>query len=169
MTRRPTKETTAGQCYLALQREGRRTGRPTDELIQLYALEGLRDTTARPLCPLRVAPVPGVPRTTPEKGRWPERRSAPPDSVRREEVLHRGDRRPGRFLHQPVAGVRYNDFLNVRRRVAHDDPHVAAEGLLGADGDHRHRQLRLPRLEVVGPVLLVDGGEQPKRGMDLAW
>ena len=43
MTRRPTKETTAGQCYLALQREGRRTGRPTDELIQLYALEGFLD------------------------------------------------------------------------------------------------------------------------------
>jgi hypothetical protein len=43
MTRRPTKETTARRCYLALQREGRRTGRPTDELIQLYALEGFLD------------------------------------------------------------------------------------------------------------------------------
>jgi predicted nucleotidyltransferase component of viral defense system len=43
MTRRPTKETTAGQRYLALQREGRRTGRPTDELIQLYTLEGFLD------------------------------------------------------------------------------------------------------------------------------
>ena len=43
MTPRPSKETTAGQRYLALQREGRRTGRPTDELIQLYALEGFLD------------------------------------------------------------------------------------------------------------------------------
>jgi hypothetical protein len=31
--------TVAGQRYLALQREAKRTGRPTDELIQLYALE----------------------------------------------------------------------------------------------------------------------------------
>ena len=43
MTRRPTKETTAGQRYLDLQREARRTGRPTVELIQLYALEGFLD------------------------------------------------------------------------------------------------------------------------------
>jgi hypothetical protein len=43
MTQRPTKETTAGQRYLALQRKARRTGRPTDELIQLYALEGFLD------------------------------------------------------------------------------------------------------------------------------
>lgn len=47
MTRRPTKETTAGQRYLALQREGRRAGRPTDELIQLYALEGFLDRLSR--------------------------------------------------------------------------------------------------------------------------
>ena len=38
-----TKETTAGQRYLDLQREARRTGRPTDELIQLYALECFLD------------------------------------------------------------------------------------------------------------------------------
>jgi hypothetical protein len=43
MTRRPTKETTAGQRYLALQRTARSTGRPTDEMIQLYALEGFLD------------------------------------------------------------------------------------------------------------------------------
>jgi predicted nucleotidyltransferase component of viral defense system len=43
MTRRPTKETTAGQRYLALQRTARLTGRPTDEMIQLYALEGFLD------------------------------------------------------------------------------------------------------------------------------
>lgn len=36
---RATGETTAGQRYLALQREAKRSGRPTDELIQLYALE----------------------------------------------------------------------------------------------------------------------------------
>jgi len=43
MTQRPTKETTAGQRYLALRRKALRTGRPTDELIQLYALEGFLD------------------------------------------------------------------------------------------------------------------------------
>lgn len=37
--KRATKETLAGRRYLDLQREARRTGRPTDELIQLYALE----------------------------------------------------------------------------------------------------------------------------------
>jgi predicted nucleotidyltransferase component of viral defense system len=37
--KRATKETVAGRRYLDLQREARRTGRPTDELIQLYALE----------------------------------------------------------------------------------------------------------------------------------
>jgi hypothetical protein len=40
---RATKETTAGKRYLDLQREARRTGRPTDELIQLYALECFLD------------------------------------------------------------------------------------------------------------------------------
>lgn len=40
---RATKETAAGRKYLELQREARRTGRPTDELIQLYALECFLD------------------------------------------------------------------------------------------------------------------------------
>lgn len=40
MTRLPTKDTAEGQRHLDLQREARRTVRPTDELIQLYALEG---------------------------------------------------------------------------------------------------------------------------------
>jgi hypothetical protein len=40
---RATKYTTAGKRYLDLQREARRTGRPTDELIQLYALECFLD------------------------------------------------------------------------------------------------------------------------------
>lgn len=40
---RATKETTAGKRYLDLQREARRTGRPADELIQLYALECFLD------------------------------------------------------------------------------------------------------------------------------
>jgi predicted nucleotidyltransferase component of viral defense system len=44
---RATRETTAGQRYLALQREAKRTGRPTDELIQLYALEGFLDRLAQ--------------------------------------------------------------------------------------------------------------------------
>ena len=40
---RATKETMAGKRYLDLQREARRAGRPTDELIQLYALECFLD------------------------------------------------------------------------------------------------------------------------------
>lgn len=43
---RATKETTAGRKYLELQREARRTDRPTDELIQLYALECFLDRLA---------------------------------------------------------------------------------------------------------------------------
>lgn len=43
---RATKETTAGRKYLELQREARQTGRPTDELIQLYALECCLDRLA---------------------------------------------------------------------------------------------------------------------------
>jgi hypothetical protein len=41
--KRATKGTAAGRRYLDLQREARRTGRPTDELIQLYALECFLD------------------------------------------------------------------------------------------------------------------------------
>jgi len=44
---RATRQTTAGQRYLALQREAKRTGRPTDELIQLYALECFLDRLAQ--------------------------------------------------------------------------------------------------------------------------
>ena len=38
-----SKDTLAGRRYLDLQREAKRSGRPTDELIQLYALECLLD------------------------------------------------------------------------------------------------------------------------------
>jgi hypothetical protein len=44
---RATKETEAGRRYLDLQRKAKRTGRPTDELIQLYALECFLDRLAR--------------------------------------------------------------------------------------------------------------------------
>jgi predicted nucleotidyltransferase component of viral defense system len=44
---RATKETPAGRRYLDLQREARRTIRPTDELIQLYALECFLDRLTR--------------------------------------------------------------------------------------------------------------------------
>jgi hypothetical protein len=37
---RPTQETTAGTRYLALRKHARALGRPTAELLQLYALEG---------------------------------------------------------------------------------------------------------------------------------
>lgn len=45
--KRATKKTTAGQRYLDLQREARQTNRPTDELIQLYALECFLDRLTR--------------------------------------------------------------------------------------------------------------------------
>ena len=40
MTVRPTRATVAGRAYLDLQNLARRAGRPTDELHQVYALEG---------------------------------------------------------------------------------------------------------------------------------
>jgi hypothetical protein len=43
---RPTRNTEAGRRYLDLQRDAKRTGRPTDELIQLYALECFLDRLA---------------------------------------------------------------------------------------------------------------------------
>lgn len=39
-TARPTRASVAGRAYLDLQNLARRSGRPTDELHQLYALEG---------------------------------------------------------------------------------------------------------------------------------
>ena len=47
VTTRPTRATTAGRVYLDLQNLARRQGRPTDELHQLYALEGFLDPTGR--------------------------------------------------------------------------------------------------------------------------
>jgi hypothetical protein len=41
--KRASNDTIAGRRYLELQREAKRTGRPTDELIQLYALECFLD------------------------------------------------------------------------------------------------------------------------------
>ncbi|NMO56053.1 nucleotidyl transferase AbiEii/AbiGii toxin family protein [Actinoplanes sp. TBRC 11911] len=40
MTERATRATVAGRAYLDLQNLARRTRRPTDELHQIYALEG---------------------------------------------------------------------------------------------------------------------------------
>jgi hypothetical protein len=40
---RATKDTTAGQRYLDLRRKAKQTGRPTDELLQLYGLECFLD------------------------------------------------------------------------------------------------------------------------------
>lgn len=45
--KRVTRTSTAGARYLDLQREARRTDRPTDELIQLYALECFLDRLSR--------------------------------------------------------------------------------------------------------------------------
>ena len=44
---RATKETEAGRRYLGLRRKAKQTGRPTDEFIQLYALEGFLDRLSR--------------------------------------------------------------------------------------------------------------------------
>jgi hypothetical protein len=44
---RADRSTTAGQAYLNLQRQARSGGRPTQELILLYALEGFLDRLAR--------------------------------------------------------------------------------------------------------------------------
>jgi len=41
--KRASNDTLAGRRYLDLQREAKRTGRPTDEFIQLYALECFLD------------------------------------------------------------------------------------------------------------------------------
>ena len=43
---RASKDTTAGRRYLDLQRKAKQTGRPTDELLQLYALECFLDRLA---------------------------------------------------------------------------------------------------------------------------
>ncbi len=47
MNDRPTRATTAGQRYLDLRRLASQTGRATDELQQLYALEGFLDRLGR--------------------------------------------------------------------------------------------------------------------------
>lgn len=44
---RPNRSTVAGRTYLDLQNLARRQGRPTDELLQLYALEGFLDRLAQ--------------------------------------------------------------------------------------------------------------------------
>jgi len=45
--KRVSRTSPAGARYLDLQREARRTGRPTEELIQLYALECFLDRLSR--------------------------------------------------------------------------------------------------------------------------
>jgi hypothetical protein len=47
VTERPTRETAAGRADLDLQNLARRSGRPTDELDQLHALEGSLDRLTR--------------------------------------------------------------------------------------------------------------------------
>ena len=50
MSDRPTRETVAGRAYLDLRKLAQEQGRPTAELIQLYALEGfLRRLSGSPL------------------------------------------------------------------------------------------------------------------------
>jgi hypothetical protein len=44
---RPDRTSVAGVRYLDLQRKARQSGRPTDELIQLYALEGFLERLTR--------------------------------------------------------------------------------------------------------------------------
>jgi Nucleotidyl transferase AbiEii toxin, Type IV TA system len=47
MTKRPTRSTTAGRIYLDLQKLAQRDRRPTDELFQLYTLEGFLNRLSR--------------------------------------------------------------------------------------------------------------------------
>lgn len=47
MTPRPTRTTEAGRTYLDLQNLARRSGRPTEELHQLYVLECFLDRLVR--------------------------------------------------------------------------------------------------------------------------
>ena len=47
MTGHPTRATTSGRVYLDLRRLATATGRPTDEIQQLYALEGFLDRLGR--------------------------------------------------------------------------------------------------------------------------
>ncbi|RAJ58936.1 nucleotidyltransferase AbiEii toxin of type IV toxin-antitoxin system [Streptomyces sp. Amel2xB2] len=47
MTPRPTRDTEAGRTYLDLQNLARRTGRPTEEVHQLYVLECFLDRLVR--------------------------------------------------------------------------------------------------------------------------
>src|SRR5262245_16242518 len=44
---KPTRADTAGRRYLDLQKLAKETGRRTDELFQLYALEGFLDRVSR--------------------------------------------------------------------------------------------------------------------------
>lgn len=46
MTERPTRRTVAGATYLDLRRLAAETRRPTDELLQYFALEGFLDRLA---------------------------------------------------------------------------------------------------------------------------
>jgi hypothetical protein len=48
MTPKPDRTTTAGTAYLDLRKLAAATNRPTDELHQLYALEGFLDRCGRP-------------------------------------------------------------------------------------------------------------------------
>ena len=47
MTERPSRATPGGRAYLDLRKVASAAGRPTDELLQLYALEGLLDRLSR--------------------------------------------------------------------------------------------------------------------------
>jgi len=47
VSERPTRRTAGGRAYLDLQNLARRTSRPTDEVHQLYALEGFLDRLTR--------------------------------------------------------------------------------------------------------------------------
>jgi predicted nucleotidyltransferase component of viral defense system len=47
VTARPTRATADGRAYLDLRKAASTAGRPTDELMQLYALEGLLDRLSR--------------------------------------------------------------------------------------------------------------------------
>ena len=47
MSDRPDRSCAGGTAYLDLRKLATETGRPTDELIQMYGLEGFRDRLSR--------------------------------------------------------------------------------------------------------------------------
>src|SRR3984885_2804688 len=72
------------------------------------------------------------------------------------------------FFHQPMSGASNHCFSNIGCYVTHDDGLQRAEGLLSADGKHRHRELLLLKdLIVLG--ILRERGKLCEPGSHPSW